>query len=431
MTIKASASVTISIYRDTEAVTRYYKLVSSTASAPSKPTTNPPSGWDDTEPSYTSGSTNTLYFCDLTEFSDGTWAYSTVSKSSSYEAAKEAYNKAQNAQDTANSANGKIDDLEIGGRNLWINSSIYRESTPYSLTGSGNDIYISSFDGKVIYSKEPFKPGDTITIQGKSNLPWASSHGGHSGNHDTVGYWLYLGTLSELLSGSYVFPMFLAGDGSSTTFKKTCTIPNIDGVDPVYIAFRFNVYSYNNVTITGKFWDLKLEKGNKATDWTPAPEDVDSAINAKISSVDVEYYLSTSATSLSGGSWQTTAPTWVDGKYMWSRTKITDGAGNVTYSPSQNGTCIAGAKGSTGATGSAGKGVSSIVEQYYKSTSATELSGGSWSTTYPGWENGKYIWTRSVITYTSGDPVTTTAVCVSGQKAIQVLKEIRALLVKE
>ena len=29
---------------------------------------------------------------------------------------------------------------------------------------------------------------------------------------------------------------------------------------------------------------------------------------------------------------------------------------------------------------------------YYKSTSATSLSGGSWSTTKPTWENGKYIW---------------------------------------
>lgn len=34
-----------------------------------------------------------------------------------------------------------------------------------------------------------------------------------------------------------------------------------------------------------------------------------------------------------------------------------------------------------------GKGVKSIVEQYYKSTSATAMSGGSWSTTYPArWE---------------------------------------------
>ena len=243
---------------------------------------------------------------------------------------------------------------------------------------------------------------------------------------------------------------------------------------------------------TGKItvqWE-KLEEGNIATDWTPAPED-------GIASVDVEYYLSNSATALSGGSWSTTAPTWVNGKYMWSRTVTTDGAGNKTYSPNQNGVCIAGAKGETGndgknalqpkrnwsgtfttigetanvstssfnrtpvvgdiftnidgssntgtweitkiengnaffkllsyvsskgatgptgATGVAGKGVTSIVEQYYKSTSATALSGGSWGTTYPGWESGKYIWTRSVITYTDKTTTTTTAVCVTGTK---------------
>lgn len=75
-----------------------------------------------------------------------------------------------------------------------------------------------------------------------------------------------------------------------------------------------------------------------------------------------------------------------------------------------------GATGNTGATGAAGKGVKSIVEQYYKSTSVTSLTGGSWSTTYPGWENGKYIWTRSVITYTDNTETTTTPVCVTGTK---------------
>lgn len=75
-----------------------------------------------------------------------------------------------------------------------------------------------------------------------------------------------------------------------------------------------------------------------------------------------------------------------------------------------------GDKGATGAKGDTGKGVKSIVEQYYKSTSATAMSGGSWSTTYPGWENSKYIWTRSVITYTDNTTSTTTAVCVTGAR---------------
>lgn len=66
--------------------------------------------------------------------------------------------------------------------------------------------------------------------------------------------------------------------------------------------------------------------------------------------------------------------------------------------------------------GSAGKGISSITEQYYLSTSATSLSGGSWSTTRPTATAGKYIWTRSVITYTDGSSKTTEGISVTGDK---------------
>lgn len=201
-----------------------------------------------------------------------------------------------------------------------------------------------------------------------------------------------------------------------TKYWVTYTIPKGGNSTRSVIIPRLGLGVTGTGTLTFQ-WE-KLEEGNMATDWTPAPEDY-------VSFVDVEYYLSTSATSLSGGSWSTTAPTWVNGKYMWSRTVTTDGAGNRTYSPNQNGVCIAGAQGATGAkgdkgdtggTGATGKGVKSIVEQYYKSTSATAMSGGSWSTTYPGWENSKYIWTRSVITYTDNTTSTTTAVCVTGSK---------------
>ena len=102
-TIKAKAEITIFNVKDVKSVTRYYLLQSSTATAPAKPTTiNPGGNWKTTEPSYTDGSTNTLYFVDLTIMSDGkTFSYSDVSKSSSYEAAKSAWNKANNAQKTA------------------------------------------------------------------------------------------------------------------------------------------------------------------------------------------------------------------------------------------------------------------------------------------------------------------------------------------
>lgn len=42
----------------------------------------------------------------------------------------------------------------------------------------------------------------------------------------------------------------------------------------------------------------------------------------------------------------------------------------------------------------------SLVNEYYSSTSATSPTGGSWSTTTPAWQNGRYIWLRTKITYT-------------------------------
>ena len=105
MTIKASAAITLSSIRDLQSCTRYYLLQSSTSAKPAKPTANPPGGsWVTAEPTYTPGSTNSLYFCDLNVFSDGSFAYSDVSLSSSYEAAKAAYNKAVTAQETAQQA---------------------------------------------------------------------------------------------------------------------------------------------------------------------------------------------------------------------------------------------------------------------------------------------------------------------------------------
>jgi len=73
-----------------------------------------------------------------------------------------------------------------------------------------------------------------------------------------------------------------------------------------------------------------------------AVNEIEPTVNTSVKSTDVEYYLSTSNTSLNGGTWSTTAPTWVDGKYMWSRTKTTLNNGNVSYKPNSNGTCIVG-----------------------------------------------------------------------------------------
>lgn len=143
-----------------------------------------------------------------------------------------------------------------------------------------------------------------------------------------------------------------------------------------------------------------------------------------IKSITEHYAVSTSNSTVPT-SWSSTVPTMTESnKYLWNYETITYTNG-TTVDTTKRVIGVYGDKGATGATGSkgdkgdtgaSGKGVKSIVEQYYKSTSATAMSGGSWSTTYPGWENSKYIWTRSVITYTDNTTSTTTAVCVTGSK---------------
>lgn len=377
---------------------------------------------------------------------------------------------------TSYAVGSTLEGVSVGGRNLARKTSNEYCTAFNSFNGSDNicpNLAMVSTAGLTVGDKVTvrlvYKYTNIVAVTGKTAAAWLQG----------------AGNITEWKSGTFVSNQCIALSGSGEKVIKYSFTITSDMIKNQcwYVNIRHDGVKSGSV----QWKEFKVEKGNIATDWTPAPED-------GIASVDVEYYLSNSATALSGGSWSTTAPTWVNGKYMWSRTVTTDGAGNKTYSPNQNGVCIAGAKGetgndgknalqpkrnwsgtfttigetanvstssfnrtpvvgdvftnldgssntgtweitkiengnaffkllsyvsskgATGATGATGKGVSSIVEQYYKSTSATALSGGSWSTTYPGWESGKYIWTRSVITYTDGNAITTNPICVSGDK---------------
>lgn len=126
-------------------------------------------------------------------------------------------------------------------------------------------------------------------------------------------------------------------------------------------------------------------------------------IGVGISDTDVEYADSTSSTVAPTTGWQTTAPKWQNGHFIWSRTRIyyTNGLEKVS-----NPVCLP-----------SGKGVVSIVEQYYQSSSSSSLTGGTWvSNKAPAYVEDKFIWTRSVITYTDGSSTATDAVCVTGSK---------------
>ncbi len=296
MAIKAKAEITISRIIDVENVIRYYLLQSSSIAAPSKPTANPPGGsWSTTEPTYNSGATNSLYFTDLTIMSNGTYSYSAVSKSSSYEAAKEAWNKANNAQngvaqlitkvqnaETSISKNNEeialrakktevteaINNIDIGGRNLarktsneWSNWYVphskynYCENISFIYPGprSVGDVFMVSFDidvKKFVGAGGKF----SLVLQGPVDDNWVVNNPFINGdfNHKFS---------TKALAGDYT---------EHVSYNCEIRKPEEASASKFLLAYRCD---YSDGTGKFRIRNLKVEKGNKATDWTPAPED--------------------------------------------------------------------------------------------------------------------------------------------------------------
>lgn len=125
-----------------------------------------------------------------------------------------------------------------------------------------------------------------------------------------------------------------------------------------------------------------------------------------ISNTDVEYAESTSNTSAPTSGWQTTAPKWRKGYYIWTRTHVyyTNGKEKITTPM-----CL-----------STAKSIDRIEECYYSSTSSTAITGGAWiKGQAPKWVNGRYIWTKSIIYYSDGTSEETAPICVTGAQGPQ------------
>lgn len=177
--------------------------------------------------------------------------------------------------------------------------------------------------------------------------------------------------------------------------------------------------------------ELKESIGEIQTGVTKIENEIPAIPEKIVTNVAVEYYLSTSNTTVTGGSWGTQAPVWVDGKYMWSRvvTYYSDNTSIIS-----NTTCIAGATGATGKDGENGQNgadgvsITNVDAQYYLSTSKTAREDGQWLDTCPAWETGKYLWVRSKITYSDSTETNphveyTEPYCDSSWEAVNDLEE--------
>ena len=92
-----------------------------------------------------------------------------------------------------------------------------------------------------------------------------------------------------------------------------------------------------------------------------------------------------------------------------------------------------GKDGSPGATGPQGVSVTATTVEYYLSASDTELSGGTWQSTAPAITDGKYLWSRTKITYSNGQTAYTGAYCISKamtESAEPIVSETRTAVTK-
>jgi len=131
-------------------------------------------------------------------------------------------------------------------------------------------------------------------------------------------------------------------------------------------------------------------------------EDGDGIVSTKI-----EYAKSSSGITPPPTGWSTNLPSPTLGWYLWVRTTTTYKISSTTvaYSVSRYAQ-----DGDPGAPGEDGKGVSSVVIWYYKSSSATQLQGGSWSTTKPDYSASFFLWTKVITTYTDNSASETTPI---------------------
>lgn len=117
----------------------------------------------------------------------------------------------------------------------------------------------------------------------------------------------------EELGGSVVAVDVEYGNSSSSSTAPTSWTTNASWKQGQYLWTR-----------------LKLTLADGSVQYSGARRVADSD-GIGVSQVREQYYLSTSNTTQTGGSWQYYQPTWVSGRYYWTRSAITWSDGTVTY----------------------------------------------------------------------------------------------------
>nr|DAZ02729.1 MAG TPA: tail protein [Caudoviricetes sp.] len=367
-------------------------------------------------------------------------------------------NKATDWSPAPEDVDEKIDDIQIGGRNILKNSKngIVCTNTDHSSTTT---------------------PGATITTKATGI---GNAHGWIEGFYTTPVTELskrvgteFAFSLDVKITGSFtnlrtkvdfrdtshnssIFSNFIGINGLKvgkwTRVSGVASVKEVANVTATRSLFLFD-WSNSTVGSTIEYRNLQLEEGNKSTAWTPAPEDIETLVvtlsndsqtvatdtngnggNFVDCSTKVQVYNGTqdvskvatyTVTKSSGiaGTWDLSTRTykvsalstdngWVDIKVTYNGNSITR---RFTVSKSKQGaqgaTGPQGDNGPQGPAGTSGRGIKTITEYYLISSAKTGITTASsgWSTSVPTMTTtNKYLWNYEKFTFTDNTTATTT-----------------------
>ena len=193
----------------------------------------------------------------------------------------------------------EFNNLAIGGTNLYPNSNFITQPTYYEFSGhslnvecassvdSGN--VVAKYGGNVLmlytnnaddnyYTLAPqvtLEPNTTYTL----SYDYAST-GGISANSSYIYLWGIFGDYNTRT-------VISAGDGSQTHKVRKRYKVTFTTADRVIMQIRFGFQNTSEAWMAVE--GIKLEKGNQATEWSPAPEDVQGQIDATNNNLAVNY----------------------------------------------------------------------------------------------------------------------------------------------
>ena len=259
----------------------------------------------------------------------------TLSVSNTYETKTNVETKVNNA----------VNNIQIGGRNLFLNSGFTKGLNYWYTYNCSNPQAVADSSALSGYAVKFTSTGGGIYQRkgGASNNPT---------NYQNGSVMTVSGYVKSSVAGKVLRPNF-ENAGANTSKNITCTNANTW----YYFTHTYTITSHGFSTITfygdsGADYYLKdviLEYGNKASTWTSAPEDIDSAIETKANASDVynktEVYTKTETTSqinvAKDSITNTVAQTYLNkndaSNTYATKSEVTQTANQITYSFSSSG----------------------------------------------------------------------------------------------